>query len=148
MSDTVVVDANLALKWVLLEADSNTSILLLDKWTDEGTTVIAPALFAYEVTNILYRQSVSGKLTYDESRRGLEKLFSLDIRLTFSLYEEVSARALEFAQRFHLPATYDAHYLALAHAEQCECWTADKRLWNAVKSELVWVRWLGEYLPE
>ncbi len=149
MSDTVVVvDANLALKWVLLEADSHTSILLLDKWTDEGTTVIAPALFAYEVTNILYRQTVSGKLTYDESRRGLEKLFSLDIRLTFSLYEEVSAQAMEFARRFHLPATYDAHYLALAYAEQCECWTADRRLWNAVKRELVWVRWLGEYQPD
>jgi len=148
MSDTVVVDENLALKWVLLEADSHTSILLLDKWTDEGTTVIAPALFAYEVTNILYRQTVSGKLTYDESRRGLEKLFSLDIRLTFSLYEEVSAQAMEFARRFHLPATYDAHYLALAYAEQCECWTADRRLWNAVKRELVWVRWLGEYQPE
>lgn len=85
MSDTVVVDANLALKWVLLEANSHTSILLLDKWTDKGTTVIAPALFAYEVTNILYRQTVSSKLTYDKSRRGFEKLFSLDIQLTFSL---------------------------------------------------------------
>ena len=68
MSDTVVVDANLALKWVLLEEDSSPSLLLLDKWTDEGKTVIAPALFAYEVTNILYRQSVTGKLTYDEAR--------------------------------------------------------------------------------
>ena len=89
MSDTVVVDANLALKWVLLEEDSNTSMMLLDKWTDEGKTIIAPALFAYEVTNILYRQAVIGKLTYDESRRGLEKLFSLDIRLTFSLLRRV-----------------------------------------------------------
>jgi predicted nucleic acid-binding protein len=115
MSDIVVVDANLALKWVLLEEDSHASMLLLDKWTNEGKTVIAPALFAYEVTNILYRQSVTGKLTYDESRRGLEKLFSLEIQLKFSPYEE-----------------------------QCECWTADKRLWTAVKRELNWVRWLGE----
>jgi predicted nucleic acid-binding protein len=99
MSDTVVVDANLALKWVLLEEDSHTAMLLLDKWTDEGRTAIAPALFAYEVTNILYRQAVSGKLTDDESRRGLEKLFALQIRLKFSLYEEVSMQAMEFAQR-------------------------------------------------
>ena len=148
MSDTVVVDANLALKWVLLEEDSHTSMLLLDKWTDEGRTVIAPALFAYEVTNILYRQAVSGKLTYDESRRGLEKLFALEIRLEFSLYKEVSTQAMEFAERFRLPATYDAHYLALAYAERCECWTADRRLWNAVKRELDWVRWLGDYQPE
>ena len=104
MSDTVVVDANLALKWVLLEEDSHTSMLLLDKWTDEGRRVIAPALFAYEVTNILYRQAVSGKLTYDKSRRGLEKLFALEIRLEFSLYKEVSTQAMEFAERFRLPA--------------------------------------------
>src|SRR5260370_13616454 len=139
MSDTVVVDANLALKWVLLEEDSYLSLLLLDKWTDEGKTVIAPAMFAYEVRHSLYRQSVTDKLTYDEARRGLEKLFSLEVQLKFSLYEEVSAQAMEFAQRFHLPATYDAHYLALAYKEQCECWTADRRLWPPVKRKRIWV---------
>jgi predicted nucleic acid-binding protein len=147
MSDAVVIDANLALKWVLLEEDSTVSMGLLDKWTDERKEIIAPALFAYEVTNILHRQAIAGKLTYDEALQGLSKLFSLGILLHFSLYEEMSARAIEFARRFHLPATYDAYYLALAHREQCEFWTADTRLWNAVKSELNWVRLLGAYRP-
>src|SRR5258708_17329099 len=144
MSDTVVVDANFALKWVLLEEDSYLSLLLLDKWTDEGKTVIAPALFAYEVTIVLHRQSVTEKLTYDEARRGLEKLFSHEVQIKFALYEEVSAQAMEFAQRFHLPATYDAHYLALAYKEQCECWTAGRRLWTGVQGELTWVHCFGE----
>lgn len=144
MSDVVVVDANLALKWVLLEEDSTMSMGLLDKWTDERKKIMAPALFTYEVSNILHRQALTGKLTYDEALRGLSKLFSLGILLNFSWYEEMSARAIEFARRFHLPATYDAHYLALAHREQCEFWTADARLWNAVKSELNWVHLLGE----
>ena len=43
MNDAVVVDANLALKWVLLEADSTLSMELLDKWTDERKEIIAPA---------------------------------------------------------------------------------------------------------
>lgn len=120
MNDVVVVDANLALKWVLLEEDSNISMELLDKWTDEGKEIIAPALFAYEVTNILHRQAVAGKLTYDEALQGLSKLFSLGIQFKFSFYEEISAQAIDFAHRFHLPATYDAHYLALAHREKCE----------------------------
>ncbi|HAG99010.1 MAG TPA: PIN domain nuclease, partial [Ktedonobacter sp.] len=55
--------------------------------------------------------------------------------------------AIEFAHRFHLPATYDAHYLALAQREQCEFWTADARLWNTVKNELNWVRLLGDSRP-
>jgi predicted nucleic acid-binding protein len=63
MSDAVVIDANLALKWVLLEEDSTVSMGLLDKWTDERKEIIAPALFAYEVTNILHRQAIAGKLT-------------------------------------------------------------------------------------
>ncbi len=60
MNNVVVVDASLALKWVLAEPDSGTAIMLLDHWTSEGTDVIAPALFAYEVTNTLYRQVVTG----------------------------------------------------------------------------------------
>lgn len=143
MNDVVVVDANLALKWVLLEEDSTLSMGLLEKWTDERKEIIAPALFAYEVTNILHRQAVTGKLTHDEALQGLSKLFSLGILLKFSFYEEASAQAIGFAHRFHLPATYDSHYLALAHREQCEFWTADTRLWNAVKSELNWVRLLS-----
>jgi predicted nucleic acid-binding protein len=85
MSDAVVIDANLALKWVLLEEDSTVSMGLLDKWTDERKEIIAPALFAYEVTNILHRQAIAGKLTYDEALQGLSKLFSLGILLHFSL---------------------------------------------------------------
>ncbi len=143
--DVVIVDANLALKWVLIEADSMLSMSLLDKWTDEGKEILAPALFAYEVTNILHRQVVTGKLSYEEACEGLSKLFSLGILLKFSWYEEVSAQALEFAHRFHLSATYDAHYLALAYHEQCAFWTADARLWNAVKNDLGWVHLLSEH---
>jgi predicted nucleic acid-binding protein len=148
MSDVVVVDANLALKWVILEQDSNTSMMLLDKWTDEGKEIIAPALFAYEVTNILYRQTLTNKLTYDEASQGLTKLFAIGVSIKFSLYENISVQAMELAHRFGLSATYDAHYLALAQHENCEFWTADTRLWNTVKSKLGWVRWFGDYHPE
>jgi predicted nucleic acid-binding protein len=47
-------------------------------------------------------------------------------------------------ERFSLPSAYDAHYLALAESRQCECWTADERLWNPVRRKPPWVRWLGQ----
>jgi predicted nucleic acid-binding protein len=147
MSNVVVVDASLALKWVLAEPDSNTAVILLNKWTDKGISVIAPALFTYEVTNILYRQVVAGKLTYEEAKQGLIDLFSIGVLLKFSLYEDISIQAMEFAHQLKLPATYDAHYLALALDENCECWTADKRLWNIVKGKFSWVRWFSDYHP-
>lgn len=40
---------------------------------------------------------------------------------------------------------HDAHYLALAQTLDCEFWTADERLYNAVRDQLPWVRWLGLY---
>ena len=49
------------------------------------------------------------------------------------------------ATRFNRPAAYDAHYLALAEMMNCEFWTADRRLFNVVKDELPWVRWLGKH---
>ena len=42
MNDGVVVDANLALKWVLIEEDSTKSMGLLERWVDEGKEIIAP----------------------------------------------------------------------------------------------------------
>src|SRR5260221_13914136 len=113
MSDVLVVDASLALKWVLAEPDSSTAIKLLNEWTDEGKSAIAPALFTYEVTNTLYRQVVAGKLTYEEAKEGLTGLFSIGVLLKFSTYEAISTQAMEFAHPLDLSATYDAHYLSL-----------------------------------
>lgn len=145
MSDVVVVDASLALKWVLREEDSQIAKMLLRQWNADKTGVIAPCLFTYEVTNILYRQVIAGKLSYDETRRLLKEMFSIGVSLVFSQYQDVSKQAMEFAHRFSLPATYDAHYLALAEREKCEYWTADTRLLNALNGKLPWVRKLGDY---
>jgi len=145
MTDIVVVDASLALKWVLSEADSNTAIALLQTWNTDKMEIIAPALFTYEATNILYRQVVTNKLSYEEVKKLLTKLLSIGILLNFVQHRDISIRAMELSHRFGLPAAYDAHYLALAEHEKCDYWTADTRLWNAVRDKLPWVHKLNEY---
>ena len=140
----LVVDASLALKWVLAEDDSAAAIALLNEWTNEGVKVIAPALFVYEVTNTFYQHVRNSRLTYDEAKQALTDLFSVGVLLNFTLYKEISKQAMEYARQFALAATYDAHYLALAQREHCEYWTADTRLWNNVKGKLSWVRWFGD----
>ena len=45
----------------------------------------------------------------------------------------------DFAERFSLPAAYDAHYLALAQYLSAEFWSADKKLIRAVQTTLPWV---------
>lgn len=145
MSDVVVVDASLAVKWVISEPDSDSAVALLNEWASAGKEVIAPALFTYEATNVIYRRVVQKLLTYEEAAQSLTDLFAIDISFDSSHYEGISTQAMVLAHRFHLPAVYDAHYLALALRENCEYWTADTRLWNAVKGKLDRVHWLGDY---
>jgi predicted nucleic acid-binding protein len=143
--DVIVVDTSLAVKWAVFEDDSDTARALLDEWIEAALTLIVPALFIYEVTNTLYRKIGRTSLTMDGAKQGLEYLLNLGIILDMPQDGALSLRAMELAQQFRLPATYDAHYLALAEREACDYWTADERLWNGVKQELPWVRWLGSY---
>lgn len=144
-NNIVVVDASLALKWVTVEQDTDKAEHLLNRWGNAGTKISVPALFVYEITNIIYRKTVTRELLLDEALLILTKMFSMGVLVDFSSHEYISTQAMMQAHRFGLPAAYDAHYLALSMNKGCEFWTADKRLWNAVKGKLAWVRWLADY---
>lgn len=142
--EKVVVDANIALKWVLTEADSQVARALLAEWKKKKLAVFVPALLTYEVTNILYREVRAGRITFDTARDGIN-LILRTVSLDFSRDSALNLRAMALASHFGLPATYDTHYLALAEREDCPFWTADTRMWRAVKDRLDWVHWMGDY---
>lgn len=144
-SNCVVVDASIALKWVLDEADSSTAMAMLTDWTNTGIEIVAPALLAYEVTNALYRRVGRGIILSEAAQRGMKKVIFKSVVLEFFQDADFSIRAMELAKSFGLPATYDAHYLALAESKECELWTADERMWNSINGKLPWVRWIGDY---
>jgi len=145
----VVIDASLAFKWVVEEPYSTEARTLLQDWGNHRRRLLAPALFLYEVANAL--DEVANALAKRMQRRQFT-LEQAKERMRFFLesgphLQQIGAvhlRALELMERFGLPTAYDAHYLALAESRRCECWTADERLWNTVKKELSWVRWIGE----
>jgi hypothetical protein len=56
-------------------------------------------------------------------------------------------RAWNLAQRLNQPKVYDCYYLALAELLACEFWTADERLFNTVRHDLGWVKWIGNLPP-
>ena len=58
-------------------------------------------------------------------------------------------RSLELASLLDQGPVYDAHYLVLAEALECELWTADERFYVAARSVAQNVHWLGEFVvPE
>jgi predicted nucleic acid-binding protein len=145
MNQRVCVDANLLVKLVSTELDSEQATELWLSWADADAQMIAPALLNFEVVSALWRKALRGQMEFGEARDAVE--LALDVGVTICAPHNLHAVAWEMASRFQFPAVYDSHYLALAHIEGCEFWTADECLYNAVHNELPWVRWLGEYEP-
>ncbi len=98
-----------------------------------------------ELASALYKRMRRGDLALADADAALESFLRLSVDLVSTAL--LSRTALRLAYRFGLKAPYDAHYLALAEREGCELWTADERLWNGVRRELSWVRWIGEAFP-
>ena len=140
--DRVVVDASLALKWVLDEVDSASALALLRLWARQRLRALAPGLFACEIANALYQRVRRGQLTHDEALQSLRALIGQVVLIDAE--PALTARALTLATLLQRPTTYDTQYAALAERENCELWTADERFWNATRSRFAWVRWVGE----
>ncbi len=138
----VVVDASLALKWLVGEEDSEKATALLRSWGRGGRQLVAPHLLAAEVTNALHRKVVQGDLERAQAVRLIERLTALPFELHDS--PGLHRRALELAGELGQGASYDCHYLALAEALDCKYWTADDRFYRAARTAYASVHSLSE----
>ena len=147
VNGSVVVDASLAVKWLVEEDDSDKAHAALESWVAQDITRIAPHLLPFEVTNALHRRVVRGELNVADSIRMMARL--LASRLELHEPPGLHIRALQLASQLNQNAAYDAHYLALAESFGCELWTADERFYRAASSSVDNVRWLGDFVaPE
>ena len=136
-----MVDASLAVKWLVREVHSDTAYVLARSWARQGTQPVAPYLMPVEVANALHRRVVRKEMTVEAAVGLLEGLLASGIELREP--PRIHTRSLELADQLRQNAAYDAHYLALAEALDCEFWTADERFYGAA-SPFGKVRWLGE----
>jgi predicted nucleic acid-binding protein len=142
MNSQVCVDASLII-WSLLPFPlSGQAKRLLNGWQNTETILIAPALLAFEVTASLRRLVYLKEITPAEGEEAFIRFRSIKVRLSHR--QSIFPLAWDLARQFNRPRAYDTAYLALAQLNQCEFWTADERLYNAVKEKLNWVRWVGE----
>ncbi len=140
----VVVDASLAVKWLVKEQDSPSARALLATWDREERQLAAPRLLLNEVTNALHQHVRRGDLSVHGAADLAEDLFS-DIE--FHDPPHLHRRALELASELSQGAVYDCHYLALAEALGCELWTADQRFHRTASAASASVRALSEFTP-
>ena len=139
---TVCVDASLVLAWLLPEDISPAAYRLQERWDEQGDEMIAPALMPFEVTSTLRRAVHLGRLTAEEADEAFEAFLEMGIRLRQP--EELPRQAWEWGKTLQPSRLYDMYYVALAHVEKCELWTADRKLVKLVGDRSSLVRWVGE----
>lgn len=122
----LVIDASVAVKWLVEEDGSPSAVRLIE----EGHDLHAPRLLASEVTNALWRKVRVGEL----ERRDAGPLAGAvpDMPLHWAADEELSASAARLAIEMDRPV-YDCFYLALAHRIAATVVTADARLVHALE---------------
>ena len=121
---SIVIDASVALKWVLDEPGQQAADALLDE------ELIAPALWLVEAANALWRRSQRGEISAEEAAERLAELGSAPVA-TMAIEADVPM-AVQLASAIGHPV-YDCLYLALALREHTHVVTADARFHAAVQ---------------
>lgn len=124
-----VLDASVAIKWVINEPGSPEARRLRDICLPRGDELIAPEYFAVEVANVLTKAQRRGVISSGQLSLKLVDLIVNGPELfpTFNLI----FRAVEIATEARI-GLYDCLYVALAEREDCELITADERLKRAL----------------
>ena len=121
----LVVDASVAVKWLVEEEYSD----IADRLLDERHQLFAPRLMASGVGNPLWRKARLGEM--EPSRAGLLAAAISDMAVSWMNDEAVCPDAVRLSLALDHPV-YDCVYLALAHRIGATLVTADVRFADAL----------------
>ena len=116
---TLIVDASVAMKWVLVEEGSEAAKQLI-----RTEMLAAPDFLFVECANVLRTKRRRGQLSAEAAKEGYEILEAVPLRGV--PIRQHAAAALSIAGDLEQSA-YDALYLAVALAERSTLVTADAR---------------------
>lgn len=121
-----VVDASVAVKWLVTEAFSDQAARLLDG----ELTLIAPELLFAEASNALWVMCRRGDISKADLAEAIGVLRAAPVAIPVPM-RQLAASAARLAVDLDHP-TYDCFYLALAVQEQLAVVTADRRFYDIV----------------
>lgn len=136
----LVVDASIAIKWLVNEPGSESAEELLDDHLGDVTTLCAPEHLIGEVANGLRKLVGRQQLSSQDALDALADLVDLELVLLDSA--DVWLRTLEAALDWQL-TTYDAVYVLTALDRGTELVTADLRLHQSCAAHDLPVRLLA-----
>ena len=122
-----VVDASVAVKWLVEEDHSDEATSLIDS----GSRLVAPALLFAEATNALWAIHQRGEMSADDMAEAVDTLRAAPVALPTPMPDLAPAASRLGADLGH--PVYDCFYLALAIQTQYPVVTADKRFHDKVR---------------
>jgi predicted nucleic acid-binding protein len=141
---TVVIDANVALALAIPLPYSDQAKEHIAHWQQDGTQLVAPALWGYEIVSGLCKASKTGLLAQQHAASAIDNLWALGVE-EIPASKEIHQQALVWADRLGQTVAYDAQYIVVAQQLNAPLWTADERLVrNARSIGIDWIHWVGE----
>jgi predicted nucleic acid-binding protein len=127
-----VLDASVALKWVLTEIDSDRALQLQADFHAGHTELIVPHIFPAEVAHALVRAERKGVLLVGSGPRFLGKILAHPIPIVDCNHLILASCGIAARERV---SVYDCLYLLLAEQEQCSLVTADERFFRQLSGQ-------------
>lgn len=122
----IVVDASVAVKWFIQEANTTGAVALLDT-----EAMVAPEFIVAEILNAAWRNARLGRIRKEE----MKAIAAAPPQRYFAQLYPLSPLvigAAEIALSLDHPI-YDCFYVALAERERCALITADDRLYRKTR---------------
>jgi predicted nucleic acid-binding protein len=139
----LVVDAALAVKWVLPEELSGRAEELLVAAVSAGRAVVGSPVLALEVADAVHVRARREEITNAEADVALSLIPRLG--LVAADPPQLLSEAVAFARAHRLKHLHDAHHAVLARLLDTELWTADRTLHKNLGPIAPWVRWVGDF---
>jgi len=132
LSDPYIADASIVGAWCFENEATPETDLLLDQLDD--TYIVVPALFLFEIQNMLRKGERDGKISLAKSNDFWDLLQSFDVRVEPTLSLTSRPLLLEIGREYGL-TPYDAAYFDLARRSQLPLATLDKDLIEVCRSK-------------
>lgn len=149
MNSSICLDSSVLIKLLVNEEGSDKAASLMEMVVNNRMTVVLPGFTWAEVGTVLRKKVARKLISSEQAENAWESFNSLGI-ITFINDMSVMRAAWRIADEEALSTLYDAAYLAVSeilsrqNGEECEFWTADKRLVNSISSKKKFVKLLGE----
>ena len=144
LANRVVVDASVAVKWLLRDEEhTEPARLLLRRFAQGEAQLIVPAHLRYEVSSAITAATLGRlpRLGKPEAQEIIEEFLSLPLKSIDT--DEMILSAFILVHQYGC-AFYDALYLALAQGLPATLITADRKFYQSVR-QLPDIVWVGDY---